>query len=61
MELSYSALQWDALAPTQRSTLLLAAKLSPSRALAHWSQLTTAEQSVLYCLDWFFILGNGRR
>jgi hypothetical protein len=61
MELSYSALQWDALAPTQRFTLLVAAKLPPSsRALAHWAHLTTAEQSALYYLDWFLILGDGQ-
>ena len=60
MELSYSALQWNALAQAQRLEVLLAAKLPTSLASAHWSQLTTAEQSDLYHLDWFFILRNGQ-
>jgi hypothetical protein len=60
MELSYSALQWDTLPQAQRIQLLLAAKLPTSLASAHWSQLTTAEQSDLYHLDWFFILRNNQ-
>ena len=58
MQLTYSALQWDALACTQRVRVLLAAKLSTGLASARWSQLTTSEQSALYCLDWFRILRN---
>jgi hypothetical protein len=58
MQLTYSALQWDTLAQTQRVRVLVAAKLPTALASSRWSQLTISEQSALYCLDWFRVLQN---
>lgn len=58
MQLTYSALRWDALDHKQRVQVLLAAKLSTTLASTRWLQLTTSEQSALDCLDWCRVLRN---
>jgi hypothetical protein len=58
MQLTYNAIRWDALSYTERARVLAAAKLPAALANASWSQLTSSEQSALYCLDWFGILSS---